>query len=377
MSTVRAVEAIPVVHRLSEPYGSARGLVSERAATLVRLQTSDGIVGWGECFGPPRVLVPLVEELRDLLVGARVDSMVPFAAAVVQAGYHRTFGGLHVFALSGVDVALWDAWGKTLGVSVGSLLGGRARDAVRAYASTGYATVDLDLGRYAEGIAEAVEEGFTGAKVKVGMGLRRDRERAEAAREALGDDRHLMIDFNANYTADAARLSVAALSDLDVHWVEEPVPPEDLAGFRELKGSGPPISGGEALCLRHGFRNLISERLLDVAQPDVCKCGGLSEASAIVDLARTWNVRVSPHVWGGAVGQAATLQLLSSVPDYPHTRHAPYPLWFEFDRAPNRLRTDLLVEPFRLVDGEVAIPDGPGLGVDVDPEALESLRMKV
>lgn len=376
MSTVRSVEAIPVVHRLSEPYGSARGLVSERAATLVRVETSKDVVGWGECFGPPKVMVPLVNELRDLLVGSKVDTMVPFAAAVVQAGYHRTVGGLHVFALSGVDIALWDAWGKTLGVSIGSLLGGRARETVEAYASTGYATRDLDLGRYAEGVAEAVQEGFTGAKVKVGMGLHRDRERAEAARDALGEGRHLMIDFNASYTADAARLSISALSDLDIHWVEEPVPPEDLAGFRELRGAGAPISGGEALCLRHGFRTVISERLLDVVQPDVCKCGGLSEARAIVDLARAWNVRVSPHVWGGAISQAAALQLLSSIPHYPHTRHAPYPLWFEFDRAPNKLRTDLLVEPFRLVDGVVAIPDGPGLGVEIDTEAVASLRME-
>lgn len=373
--TVHEVEPIPVSDDLAEPYGSARGLVSERAATLVKVTTSEGVTGWGECFGPPKAVVPLVEELGCLLVGRPVDNMVPFAALALQAGYHRTTGGLHVFALSGVDIALWDAWGRTLGVSVARLLGGRARESVTAYASTGYATPDLDISAYAETVAVAAEEGFFGAKVKIGMGLAKDRERAETARQKLGSGRHLMVDFNASYTADAARRSIEAIADLDVSWAEEPLPPEDLSGLRQLRNLGVPLSGGEALCTRYGFREVVSQRLLDVVQPDVCKCGGISEARVIGELARTWNVRISPHTWGSAISQAATLQFMASVPDYPHTRHAPYPLWFEFDRAPNRLREDLLEKPFALEGGEVAIPDGPGLGVEVNVKAVDALRM--
>lgn len=373
--SVREVEPIPVADALAEPYGSARGLVAERTATLVKVTTSEGIIGWGECFGPPKAVVPLVEELGELLVGRSVDDMVPFAALSLQTGYHRTTGGLHVFALSGVDIALWDAWGRTLGISVGRLLGGRARESVTAYASTGYATPDLDLEVYSDSVAAAVEEGFSGAKVKIGMGLGKDRERAVAAREQLGPERHLMVDFNASYTADAARRSIEAISDLEVSWAEEPLPPEDLAGLRRLRELRVPLSGGEALCTRQGFREVVSERLLDIVQPDVCKCGGITEAHAIADLARTWNVRVSPHTWGTAIGQAATLQFMASVPDYPHTRHAPDPLWFEFDRGPNRLREDLLEEPFVLKGGEVTIPDGPGLGVEIDVDVVDALRI--
>lgn len=373
--TVREVEPIPVADVLAEPYGSARGLVSERSATLVKVTTSEGVTGWGECFGPPKAMVPLVEELGGVLIGKTVDDMIPSAALALQAGYHRTVGGLHVFALSGVDIALWDAWGNTLGVSVSRLLGGRARESATAYASTGYATTDLDIDAYADTMAEAAQEGFLGAKVKIGMGIGKDRERTEVARQKLGSERHLMVDFNASYTADAARRSIEALSDLDVSWAEEPLPPEDLSGLRQLQGLGMPLSGGEALCTRYGFREVVSQKLLDVVQPDVCKCGGISEARAIAELARTWNVRISPHTWGSAISQAATLQFMASVPDYPHTRHAPYPLWFEFDRAPNRLREELLETPFVLEGGEVAIPDGPGLGVEVNAKAVDALRM--
>lgn len=375
--TVQEVRAIPLAHNIGSEnaYGSARGRISARTATLVRLVTSDGVVGWGECFGPPTVMVPLVEELGESLVGQSIDWIEPLLAQTLQAGYHRTTGGLHVFALSGVEIAMWDAWGRTLGVSVGRLLGGRARDKVTAYASTGYVTADLDVGAYAETIAAAVEEGFKGAKVKVGLGYTRDRQRAEIARKHLGDDRSLMVDFNSNYTADVALRVLEYLDDLDVYWAEEPVPPEDLSGFRRLRKFGTPLAGGEALCTRFGFREVISGRLLDVVQPDVCKCGGLSEARAIASLARTWNIRLSPHTWGGAISQAATLQLLASIPEYPHTDNPPDPLWFEFDRGPNRLREDLLDKPFRLQDGYVSIPDGPGLGVEVDTEAVKALRV--
>lgn len=375
--TIQEIRAIPLVHKLGPEgaYGSARGKVSARTATIVRLTTSDGVVGWGECFGPPVVMVPLVEELGERLVGRPVDRIEPFLAQTFQSGYHRTIGGLHIFALSGVEIAMWDAWGRTLGVSVGRLLGGRARERVIAYASTGYVTADLDISAYAETVIAAVEEGFKGAKVKVGLGYSQDRQRAEVARKHLGGDRYLMVDFNGNYTADVALRVLESMSDLDVHWAEEPVPPEDLPGFGHLRGLGIALAGGEALCTRFGFREVISKRLLDVVQPDVCKCGGLSEARAIASLARTWNVRISPHTWGGAISQAATLQLLASIPDYPHTEHAPDPLWFEFDRGHSRLREDLLEEPLRLEDGYLSIPDGPGLGVEIDVEAIEALHM--
>lgn len=378
-SAVAKLEAIPVAHELppGHRYGSSRGRVSARVATVVRLETRAGAVGWGEGFGPPAAVCALVAELADLIVGQPVNRIVPFVRGALQTGYHRSQSGLHVCAISAVELALWDAWGRQLGTSVATLLGGRARDEVMAYASTGYVTdQEDDDGAYADTLHQAVADGFPAAKVKLGLGRERDRRRAEIARDNLGEGRRLMVDFNGNYTADAALKVIDALRDLDIDWVEEPVPPEDLDGLRRVRHAGIPTATGEAVYTRFGFRPLVAHQLVDVIQPDVVKCGGLAEARAIVDLAHTWNLRVSPHVWGGAISQAATLQLLAAIPDSPHTDLPPHPLWFEFDRAPNRLREDVLVEPIVAHDGVVAIPDGPGFGVDVDEEAVAELRAR-
>ena len=183
-----------------------------------------------------------------------------------------------------------------------------------------------------------------------------------------------MVDFNGNYSADQARSSIVELQDLDLAWVEEPLAPEDFSGLSLLRPLGVPLATGEALYGRSAFRNLATERLVDYLQPDVTKVGGLLEAKSVSDLARAWGLRFSPHVWGGGIALAATLQLLASVPDYPHTAVLPEPLWLEFDRGDNPLREELLTEAFRPVDGEMHIPAGPGLGVDVDESALEKLR---
>lgn len=373
-STVKTVEALPLRYQLSNGgYGSSRGIVVSRETTLVRLQTSDGAVGWGEAWGPPLAIVPLINELAEALAGSRIDGPVPFVTNRLNQHYHRG-GGLFAAALSGVEIALWDALGRTLDVSVATLLGGRAHEHVTPYASAGYVTPDRDLERFRETLAEAAD-GFAGAKIKCGLGVEEDVARTSVAREVLGTDRALMVDFNGNYTADQAVASACALEDLRMTWMEEPLPPDDVDGLRLLRRTTVPLATGEALYTRAPFRRLITERLVDFVQPDVTKVGGLAEARAICELARAWNVRVSPHVWGGGVGLSAALQLLASVPDYPHTSNTPQPLWLEFDRGDNALRELVLSEPLRPVDGRLAVPTGPGLGIEVDTDAIETLRI--
>lgn len=374
---IARIDTFPVGHELppGQRYGSARGRVSARVATLVRLETVDGTIGWGEAFGPPAAVTALVAEVAEAAEGQPVSRVVPLVRRLLLAGYHRGHGGLHVCAISGVEIAMWDAWGHQVGVSVAELLGGRARETVDAYASTGYVTDRQDNDdAYTRMLDDAVAEGFTAAKVKLGLGRDRDRRRAEIARERLGNGA-LMVDFNGNYTADIARNVLDALGDLDLHWVEEPVPPDDLAGMARIRQAGVPVAAGEATYTRFGFRSLIAEQLLDVAQPDLIKCGGLAEARTIADLAHTWNLRVSPHVWGGAVGQAASLQLLAAIPDSPHTETAGAPLWLELDRAPNHLRDRLLTEPIVAKAGQVTIPSGPGLGVEVSQDAVDEFTI--
>lgn len=369
---IRAIEAIPLRYPLAEGYGSSRGIVHARETTLVRLETTDGIVGWGESFGPSLALAPLIQELADTVVGTPLDAPTPMVSAFLQQHYHRG-GGIYAAAVSGVEIALWDALGRTLGVSVATLLGGRARDFVTPYASAGYITRDRDLSLFRDTL-EQVSEGLAGAKIKCGLGAREDLLRARAAREILGEERALMVDFNGNYTSDQAAASARALAELQPAWLEEPLPPDDVDGLVLLRRHDVPLATGEALYTRGPFRRLVTERLVDFVQPDITKVGGLAEAKAICELARAWNIRVSPHVWGGGLALAAAVHLLASVPDYPHTANVPDPLWLELDRGDNALREQLLIEPFRPVDGQVEVPTSPGLGVEVDLHAVASLR---
>jgi D-galactarolactone cycloisomerase len=232
---------------------------------------------------------------------------------------------------------------------------------------------DRDIGRFSSELEHAFT-GFAGAKIKCGLGVVEDRERAEAARAVLGPNAALMVDFNGNYSADQARASIDSMAHLQLAWVEEPLAPDDVQGLRLLRSLDVPLATGEALYTRAPFRALITERLVDFVQPDVTKIGGLAEAKSVCEMARTWGVRVSPHVWGGGVALAAALQLLGSIPDYPHTAVVPEPLWLELDRGDNDLRERLLVRPFLVQDGLIPVPDGPGLGIEVDETAVEQLR---
>ncbi|MQA97637.1 MAG: mandelate racemase/muconate lactonizing enzyme family protein [Streptosporangiales bacterium] len=375
MTVIERLDVFPLRVPLDHPYGSARGLIPARQLTLVRLTTSDGAIGWGEGYGTPAVVAAAVEDLAPTVRGRELDPPGPWAARILQQGYHNGDGGALFSAVSAVDTATWDALGHTLGRSVGRLLGGRARDHVTAYASTGFTTETRDLDEFTEMVRSGVEAGFPAAKIKLGVGFPEDRRRAEAARTALDPDRAMMIDLNGNCTADVAAATVARLRDLDPYWVEEPVPPQDLPGLREIRPLGVPVAIGEALYGRQSFREPIAARLTDIVQPDVAKVGGLTEARAVTELARAFGVRVSPHCWGGAIAQAATLQLLAALPPYPHVDNPPEKLWFELDRSYNPLRDELITEPFTARDGRIDIPDLPGLGVTVDEAALRAFRL--
>jgi len=374
MTSERIVSAdvIPVAHEIpaGRSYGSSRGLVSRRAATLVRLTTDGGVAGWGETAGPGEVMAPLVAEGCRAVLGHSLATARARLREFVGGLYHRGPGGLHVAAASAVDIAVHDALGRLLGVPVCELLGGPARAAVAAYASTGFATEANDLGRLRADVEAAAGLGYDAVKLKAGFGLRRDVERVRVAREALGAGGTIMIDMNGNYTADVAIQVLRAVEALDLHWVEEPVAPDDLDGLRSVRGAGIPVAGGEASYARAGFRELISRRLLDVAQPDVCSCGGFGEARGIVEMASTWNIRVSPHVWGTGIGLAASLQLAAVVPRSPDVRVESVPLWVEADQSDNDLREQILQRPLAPDKGMFTIPDGPGLGIAVDEDAL-------
>jgi len=377
---VRSVEAIPLQHDLGagNGLGGTRGVTRTRTATLIRATADDGTVGWGEAFAPPRTVATLIDELfADAVVGrspAEADGLADEVYAGEIGGYHFARQGMVQAALTGVEVALWDLWGKHLGEPVRDILGGARREAVTPYASTMYVTEwNQDP---AEPMEAAVEEGFTAAKIKIGRSVEDDVERARTARELLGDDAHLMVDYNGNYTPAQALRSIRAIEEYDLTWVEEPVPPENESGYRELaERTDVPLAAGEAHFGRFEFTRLVREGLVDVVQPNLGRCGGFAEARYLARTATTENVLVRPHVWNSGVGVAAALQFAATVPEYPHTESTPEPVLFEFDRSENPLRHEILESPFDPTGGSLRVPDGPGLGIEVDEDAVERYRI--
>jgi D-galactarolactone cycloisomerase len=361
---------------LSRRFGWSLAETDRRTAMLVEVVAEDGTTGWGESYGPARANAAVVEHhYRPALLGAD-----PLATEEIWQRLYallRDHGqkGLAVQALSGVDIALWDLKGKLLGQPIHRLMGGPIRTRVRAYATGLYSRPEGDPALYlAEEAAGYAAEGFSAVKLKVGYGVREDVRNARAVREAVGPDVALMVDANHAYdTASAIDLG-RRIADLDVGWFEEPVPPEDLRGYEEVRRGQPiPVAGGECEFTRFGFRELLQRRCVDVAQPDTCAAGGLSECKKIADMANAFSVRYVPHVWGTGIALAASLQLLAVLPHNPPCRFPLEPL-LEFDRTEHPIRQAVLQRPIEHERGWVAVPTGPGLGIEVDREALERFR---
>jgi D-galactarolactone cycloisomerase len=365
---------------------SSQAAFPERNSFLVRLRTDSGLVGWGEGgqYGPAEPVATFVEDVFAPWVLGKDPVML---GALWEENYARTRdfgrGSAAVEAISALDTAMWDLKGQALGVSLADLAGGRIRDGITAYATGCYYT-DEDLAnppaaaaRAAREAASYAEAGFPAVKIKMGLlSVRHDIGRARAIREALGDELRVMADANHAYDVPSAKIVGAALGDLGYHWFEEPVVPEDLDGYAELRaGLSIPIAGGECAYTRYGFRELLVRRCCDILQPDISASGGFSEALKIQALASAFAVRIVPHVWGSGIAVATALQFLATLPVAPFTAN-PIPFEsepvIEFDRNPNALRDDLVEPAPRVVEGKIPVPPGPGLGVRVQDEVLAS-----
>ena len=361
---------------LHEPFSWSLGWTRTRSALLVEIEAADGSVGWGESYGPARPNAAVVVALMTLLFGA--DALATEAVWERLYAAFRDHGqkGLPVQALSGVDIALWDLKGRHFGAPAHRLMGGPVRTEVRAYATGLYRREAGDPRQYlAEEAAGYAEEGFRAMKLKVGFGVAEDAEVARAVRRAIGPDVALMIDANHAYDATRAVQLGRRLADLDIGWFEEPVPPEDLAGYAEVRARQPiPVAGGECEFTRFGFREVLLRRAVDVVQPDTCAAGGLSECLKIAAMANAHGVRYVPHVWGTGVALATALQLLAILPHNPPCLHPQEPI-LEFDRTEHPIRQAILTDPIEHERGIVRIPDKPGLGIEIDRQAL--VRFKV
>jgi len=358
--------------RLSQPFAYSRAWYDTRTAMLVEIETDAGLTGWGECYGPARMTVSVVNSVASWLVGEdplRTDVLWQMIYARLRDHGQK---GIVIQGLSGIDIALWDIKGKHFGVPAYQLLGGAARQEVQAYATGLYRRKSGDPLKYLpEEAAGYIAEGFGAVKLKVGFGIAEDAAVTRAVREAIGGDVALMVDANHAYDALAAIRLGRLIEPCDIGWFEEPVPPEDVAGYRAVKSALTiPIAGGECEFTRFGFRDLFASHVLDIAQPDTCAAGGLSECKKIADMSEAFGIRYNPHVWGTGIAIAASLQLLAVLPSHTPTSLAPLEPMLEFDRTEHPIRQAILKEPIEHAKGVVRIPDGPGLGIEIDRQAL-------
>jgi len=364
---------------LAEPFAFSQGWVRQRSATLVEVITDEGLSGWGEAFAqglePPEIAAVVIDKaLRPLVVGADPLDIEVLWHRMYQMTRDYGRKGSILSAISAVDIALWDIAGKFHGQPVYKLLGGAFRTRVQPYATGFYRLQGQgEADRLADEALRHLNSGFSLMKVKLGFGVDDDIAVMQRIGQALqGKAVSLMIDTNHAYgRAEALRLG-RALDGFGLRWYEEPVVPEDVDGYVEMRAKlTMPIAGGENEHSLFGFRHLLAAGALDIAQPDLGSCGGISAGRHIVALAHAHGVQVNPHVWGSAVAQAASLQLIAAIPTTHHSLFAQQPV-LEYDQSAHPFRRQLVAQPIEMIDGWVQIPDRPGLGIEINRELLQA-----
>ena len=336
--------------------------------TLVAIKTDTGVVGVGSVFTSDLLVAAALEVLKPLLIGESALEPERVSEKLHQNTFWLGRGGSVTHAISGVDIALWDIFGKVTGQPIGRFFGGRLREKVMPYASLLMEEPKIMTAN----LKNLRSQGFRAFKIGWGSFGRIDTKNDEllvkSAREAIGEDSFLAVDAggsdaywrgNLRWAINASRM----LADYNVGWFEEALRPDDLEGFKELrKQSSVPISGGEVLTRRQSFTPFLTGGAFDIIQPDVTKVGGISEFIKIATIAEEFGVRVIPHGWNTAIGLAADLQLASAIVSADKVEYCTGSAYVD----------DLSAKPWKLdADGCLDIPSLPGIGFDLDAKKVE------
>ena len=363
------VRAFPTSFPL--PQGGPRlgiGQAVKRDAVMVKVVTEDGITGWGESHhGRAHTAVAKLIEttLRSLILGMDAFDTTGINARIYkyQLASHG-MGAACAMAMSGIDMALWDAKGKALNLPLYKLLGGSARP-VAAYAGG----VALGYQPAAQLIDEAgphVEAGYKAVKLRVGDTVKDDIARMEAVRDAFGKELTILTDANIGYSIDQVRQVMPEMDRLNIGWLEEPFPAHDHHAYAQARGYGvTPLAAGENHFTRYEFTRVLEDGVITIWQPDLSKCGGITEALRIAGMASAFKIPIHPHSSMTGVNQAASIHFLAAI------ENAGY---FEADiSTANRFRDELGSEPWKIgADGFVRPNEAPGIGVEVDEGFLKA-----
>lgn len=385
---ITGVSAIPITVEPTERIYHAKGPFDERQLVIVKVETDAGPVGIGEAGywgGPNTTTTTIVEdELAEQVVGEDPRYPERIWETLYMDSYFHGRRGAVIMGISGIDMAVWDAYGKIVGEPVHRLLGGFT-DRVKAYASAGYYTDGDNVSRLRDEMDRHLADGFTAVKMKVGRSTdsteiqnqytavgpasrQLDVQRVRAARDALGDEVALMIDPNNGWDRKTTIRMAERLADENLYFIEEPIPTDDKRGLQRVNERVTvPVAGCETAYTRYEYRELIENDCVDIVQPGVTWVGGLTEARRVAAIAAAHNKPVVPHSFNSILDLLGGVHLTCSIPNGE---------FVEYDRTvTNTLTTDLPEEPLPVDDeGYVHPPAAPGLGVELDTDYVETHR---
>ncbi len=367
-------------YELDKELGYSQQYYKHRTAHLVEIETDEGIKGWGECFGPGNIALAnkyVVEKvIQPFIIGEDPINKEYIWHKVYNLLRDSGQKGMPIQALSGIDIALWDILAKKAKLPLYQLLGGKTNNKIPVY---GYGmmlqkkSVEELCELFKKEANQIKEKNFKAMKMKIGLGPKEDLKLVRAVREAIGDDFKLMVDANHAYNKNDALYVGKGLDEMEIYWFEEPVAPEDYDGYKELKEKlKTNIAGGEAEFTKYGWNQLIKNNCIDIAQPEVCGLGGITEYLKVSALAQSNFIPIVNHVWGSALSVAVNLHLLTSLPDMPGGLF-PTKSMLEFDTTEkNIFITDLAEEKFSILD-QVKDKDGfaiplENIGIGINPK---------
>jgi L-rhamnonate dehydratase len=345
---------------------------------IIKVETDEGITGYGEVDTAPYVGKAVVDAymshgtcygLKEVVTGSDPFDYEQIWNDMWSKTYYYGRSGPVIHVMSGIDMAIWDIMGKATGKPVHKLLGGSYVKKVRPYASALMPDRKEEVRTMVEKYASL---GYTAIKFgwgPLGYNIKSDIELIETARKTAGDHIELMIDIGKRYKLKQAMQVARALEQMNIYWLEEPLPAEDYEGYRRLTESTTMrIATGEEESGRQAFARLIHESLVDVIQPDISRCGGLTEAKKIATMAADHNIILVPHAFKTGILVAASIQLIAALPQVP---------FLEFSVTESAIRKELLQKPFVQKDGFVEVPEIPGLGIELNPEVIKKYGVKL
>jgi L-alanine-DL-glutamate epimerase-like enolase superfamily enzyme len=341
--------------------------------TLVEVVSDEGLTGLGSCYTTRPLVEGSLELLKPMLIGQSALEPERVSETMRQSMFWLGRGGSVEHTISGVDIALWDLFGKALGQPVSRLLGGNYRDRIKPYASMLFEDPPLLVEKLEEQLARGFRAIKLGWRPFGRVSRTYDEILVSTARETVGDDVEIMVDAGGSeqfwpHGVNWARETARMLGDYGITWFEEALVPDDVDGFAALRETSPVlIATGEVLTRRQSFQPFITRRAVDIIQPDLTKCGGLSEGRRLAWMAADHGVLLVPHGWNTAIGVAADLALSAAMP---------VARWVEYQTGVPYIE-ELTLPRFEIDDeGFLKVPTGPGLGIELNPDALGKFAVR-